>query len=631
MDELEHRLGLKKNRLILLYTILFSLGIFLATGLFWRQIICHEHFLQKERHQNLRRILIPAPRGNIYDRNGKLLAYNSPKHELQLYLPLLRQEFNREYGRLLKTTKASGLIINKKNLQFESRKNVTQKYIDQANALTGRNLVLSQSKIERHYNQELLIPLVIMDNLTDAEYVALAENIDMDSPLRLATEYIRNYPLGKSACHVIGYVTSTKDLPKNYSNSSNITTFRQYNKFGKAGIELIMNDLLSGTPGEEILSVDPAGFKAKTTEFKKPEKGQDCYISLDIDLQQVAEASIGDKTGSVVVLDVHSGEVLAMVSKPNYDLAKLSPRISNKVFDKISAKTGWLNRATQGLYPPGSIFKLLSSIAFLKSGVSSWAKTDTETCSGSTMIGTRKFRCDNNRAHGKIGLHEAIKKSCNVYFYNRSQKCGINAISNEAQRFGLDTKTGLELPYETSKMIVPTKDWKVARNLGPWLGGDSANTAIGQGYLRVTPLQMACFIASVARNETRTIPYIIHKKSRPSQSGQWEKIGLSDRDYTNLLLAFEEAVKGGTCWRAGIKGLRIAGKTGTAQVWEKGKKRNVAWFIGFAPVESPKIAITIALQEKSESDSYYGSTHAAPVAKDTLSHYFSQQNLTAID
>ncbi|MDR1457906.1 MAG: hypothetical protein LBI37_00030, partial [Puniceicoccales bacterium] len=218
MDELEHRLGLKKNRLTLLYIILFGLGIFLAIGLLWRQIICHDYFLQKERRQNLRRILIPAPRGNIYDRNGKLLAYNSPKPKLQLYLPLLRQEFSREYSRLLKDVKSSGLGINKKNLQLEARKNIIQKYIDQANALTGRNLALNQSKIERHYHQELLIPLVLMDNLTNTEYVALVENIAADSPLRLATEYVRNYPLGKVACHVIGYVTSTKDLPQNTSN-----------------------------------------------------------------------------------------------------------------------------------------------------------------------------------------------------------------------------------------------------------------------------------------------------------------------------------------------------------------------------------------------------------------------------
>jgi penicillin-binding protein 2 len=392
-----------------------------------------------------------------------------------------------------------------------------------------------------------------------------------------------------------------------------------------------MNDILSGTPGEEILSVDPAGFKSETTEFKKPEKGQDCQISLDLDLQQVAEASIGDKIGSVIVLDVHSGEVLVMASKPNYDLSELSPRITNETFDKISAESGWLNRAIQGLYPPGSTFKLLSTIAFLKSGAATWDPADTETCSGSTMIGTRKFRCDNSRAHGHIGLQEAIKKSCNVYFYNRSQKCGINAISTEAHRFGFDVKTGLELPYETSKMIVPTKNWKTVRNLGPWLGGDSANTSIGQGYLRVTPLQMACFTASVARNEIRTIPHIIHKKNRPSQSGCFEKIGLDNRDYAKLLLAFEAAVKSGTCWRASVDGLRIAGKTGTAQVWENGKKRNVAWFIGFAPVDAPQIAIAIALQEKSESDSYYGSTHAAPIAKDIMEHYFSQQNYTIQD
>ncbi|MDR2735283.1 MAG: hypothetical protein LBB20_00345 [Puniceicoccales bacterium] len=621
MDELEYRLGLKKIRLILLYIVLFGLAIFLATGMFWRQIICYEHFLQKERHQNLRRILVPAPRGNIYDRNGNPLAHNSPSHELLLYLPLLRSEFNQEYVNLLRSARASGINTNKKNLQIEARKNIIQKYMDQVRALTHRNLSVTPAQIERHYNKELLLPFVLMGNLTDLEYVTLVENIAPDSPLRIGTEYVRSYPRGTAACHVIGYVTSTKTLG---GLDNNITTFRQYNKLGKAGIELIMNDLLSGTSGEEILSVDPSGFKAQTTEFRNPEKGQDCYISIDIDLQQVAETSLGDKIGSVVVLDVRTGEVLVMASKPNYDLGKMSPRITNEIFSKISAETGWLNRSTQGLYPPGSTFKLLSAIAFLKSGTATWDPADTELCQGSTMIGTGKFRCDNHRAHGKIGLHEAIKKSCNVYFYNRSQKCGIDFISKEAHRFGLDSKTGLELPYETSKMIVPTKTWKIAKNLGPWLGGDTANTSIGQGYLRLTPLQMACFTASVARNETRTTPHIIHEENRPSQQGCHEEIGLSNDDYTKLISAFEDAVNGGTCWRARIQGLRVAGKTGTAQVWENGKKRNVAWFIGFAPVEDPQIAIAVAVQEKSESDSYYGSTHAAPLAKDTMEYYFSK-------
>ena len=151
--------------------------------------------------------------------------------------------------------------------------------------------------------------------------------------------------------------------------------------------------------------------------------------------------------------------------------------------------------------------------------------------------------------------------------------------------------------------------------------------SIGQGYLRVTPLQMACFTASVARNETRTIPYIIHQEGRSTQYGCHEKIGLSGGDYRNLVDAFEAAVTSGTCWRARIPGVTLAGKTGTAQVWTYGKKRNVAWFIGFAPVKSPRVAIAVAVQEKSESDSYYGATHAAPLARDTLEYYFSGQNI----
>jgi penicillin-binding protein 2 len=321
------------------------------------------------------------------------------------------------------------------------------------------------------------------------------------------------------------------------------------------------------------------------------------------------------------MLEIATGEVLAMVSYPNYDLNRLTPRIRPEIFEEINAQGGWFNRALQGLFPPSSTFKVLVATALLKGKYINWQ--DIVDCSGYSQIGDRKFHCNAHRSHGKVNLFDAITQSCNVFFFEKTQMSGIHSILAEAKRFGLDQPTGIDLPHETHRMLIPSPEWKKRRGFGPWMGGDTANTAIGQGYTLVTPLQMACFMASVARGKTRTHPSVLYDpiQHRQSVNQEAEDIGLSPEDHAKLLQALESVVLSGTGKRAASETLHIAGKTGTAQVWLQGRKRNVAWFVGFAPIEKPEVAVAVEIQEQDDDDSFYGGKETAPIAKALLETY----------
>ncbi|MDR2812245.1 MAG: hypothetical protein LBB05_00410 [Puniceicoccales bacterium] len=606
------------RRIAILGTFFLGVFLFLVSGLFYRQVIQYDYFCQKEERQNQRRIVLPAPRGDIYDRNGKLLVCNRPSFDLQLHFDDIRSEVHREYVRLIKELHTSQNPVDRDSLQKRARQNIVEKYLELANAITGRSVALDAKTLERHYRESLLLPITILSNLSTGEYIRLVDHLPFQSPLYVATNYYRFYPYKSAACHVLGYVGSDVGT----SHTGSLKTFQFIEKTGKTGIELSQNQLLSGSRGEQIFSVDPAGFRADCIREKYPRKGNDCILSIDIDLQMAVEYALENKLGSAIVLDANSGEVLAMASKPDYDANLLSPRISSEIYKKITDSGAWLNRAFQGVYPPASTFKIISALAFLRHKIASWNQADGIDCSGKTRIGTRIFNCDHSTAHGAVSLQSAIEKSCNVYFYLKSQDCGIGKIAEEARRFHLDEKTGIDLPFETNRMAVPSPEQKQKRGYGKWFAGDTANTAIGQGDLLVSPLQMACFMASLAKNRTQTIPHILRgNHSQPTAP----TVELAGDDHESLIRTLQSVIDSGTGRLAKLDRLTLAGKSGTAQLWEHGEKRNVAWFIGFAPVENPRVAIAIALQEQSKYDNYYGGKTAAPIARQILNFYFRKK------
>jgi penicillin-binding protein 2 len=627
-------------RVLFFFWILIAATLVLLGGLAWRQLFSMQEFKEIEKRQTERRVLKPGPRGDIYDRKGNLLVGNRPHYSAVVYLDDLRPEFRQEYAKIIR---AERLLIkedyestphnlrpeelpdpNYNKLQWVARQNAIQRCTDEINRVTGRNDSITQKKLIRHFNEQLLLPLPLAEDLSPDQYARLIEQIPVNSPIQIHTDTARYYPYGSAAAHTLGYVQSVNPDPEKFPNDG-LKTFTFKTKRGKTGLERSFDAFLSGTTGMEIWRVDPLGFQDTRLEMTPPKQGENLITSIDIDLQMAAETALGERTGTAIALDIHTGEVLTIVSHPAYDLNTLSPFIPRKIFDEINERGAWLNRALQLSYPPGSTFKLITSIAGLRAGtINASTRHD---CQGVFRLGNSLKRCHARYGHGVVDLDDAIEGSCNVFYYAEGLRIGIDALSAEAKRFGLDQKTEIEIPYETSRLIVPSKEWKKEKGLGGWVPGDTANTAIGQGFLLVTPLQMATAIASIARGETRTQPTLraLSREEGMQVNHGGEAIGLTAQQHRLLWEGMERVIgPDGTGRLVQIDGLRIAGKTGTADFRAHGKDVNLAWFVGFAPVENPQIAVAIMVEGTKVSDSYHGGSTAGPIAKDIFLQFIKQ-------
>jgi len=628
-------------RILFFLWLTLGISLLLLGGLAWRQLIARQAYEVIERRQTERRILLPAPRGDIYDRKGRLLVGNRPHYSAVVYLDDLRPDFRREYATLIRAERerlredyestpeaerpADPPLPDYSELVWVSRENVVNAHIDRINRITGRDDRLPRIRLIRHFNERLLLPLPLVEDLAPDQYARLVEQIPTDSPIRVHTDTARYYPYGSLAAHTLGYVQSVNPDPSEIPDDG-LKTFTFQKEVGKTGLERSFDELLTGTAGTEIWRVDPMGFQDTRLEMNPPKQGERLISSLDIDLQEAAETALGERKGAVVALDVRTGEVLTLASHPTYDLNRLSPYIPRATFDEINEAGAWLNRAHQLSYPPGSTFKLITSIAGLRNGsITTQAEHD---CAGVYRVGNRVFRCHARNGHGLVDLAAAIEGSCNVFYYAEGLEMGIDVISAEARRFGLDRKTGIEIPFETSRLVVPTKEWKRERVGAGWIPGDTANTSIGQGFLLLTPLQMAAAMASIARDETLTVPTLraLSREEALRVDHGGEPIGLSPAQRRELWEGMERVVgEDGTGRLVRIDGLRIAGKTGTADFRAHGEEVNLAWFIGFAPVENPRIAVAVMVEGTSAGDSYHGGSTAGPIAKDLflefIEHY----------
>ncbi len=612
-------------RLRIFYLIFGILFCVLIAMLAFRQLVKGGEYRDEEKRQSLRRILIPGPRGNIYDREGRLLVGNRPRFSAVVYLGELRPEFRSKYIEMVIEARKRSESIDRYELNIEARSKVVQGYLDLINEILDRKETVSRHEIERHFRQNLLLPFPLIADLHPDQYARLIELIPVESPIQIQTGSTRYFPYGPAACHTIGFVGSTWEVSEDGLPGANLTTLTFKGNEGRTGIEYHFDKHLQGSTGGEFWIVDPSGFQYKQTAFKLPLKGNNLSLTIDIDLQTVAEREMGTKVGGVVALDVKTGEILVLASKPNFDLNRLSPFIPNRVYREITASGAWLNRAVSGLYPPGSTFKVVTAAAGLKSGAIT-ASTKFE-CHGELKVGKRNFVCRNHKERGAFSLDWALLKSCNVYFYQLGLKTGVDMISQTALSFGLNQPTGIELPNETKKMIIPDRKWKQTRRYDRWYPGDTANLSIGQGYLRVTPLQFACLTASLARGETRTQPTLIFDQARDHRAIDHggKPIPLPSEKYRKIIEGMEQATLVGSARLARIPGLRIASKTGTPQVIVKGKTLSFGAFIAFAPVEDPQIALSVFIEATSHDDQYSGGITAAPIGKAILEAYFEKK------
>ena len=628
-------------RLLFFQALLVGLSALLVGGLAYRQLFRTRLYSERERMQSLRRVIVPGPRGNIYDREGRVLVSNRPRFSVVLDLGELRGEFRAEYRRIKNNYSqlATEERPNSDQLERIARASVAQRYLDKINAILNRNETVRTTELSRHINQTLLLPYVLLDDLAPEEYARLIERLPVDSPLQVYTSSSRYYPYNSAAAHTLGYTGTNSDPETEDFEGEGLHTFRMKSSTGRTGLEKLYDEELQGETGGAIFLVDPAGYKVKSSDqpHRLPVQGHNITTSLDIDLQLAAEEAIGDRTGAAVALDVRTGEVLALTSKPDYDLNAFVPRLSSETALKIESDGAWLNQAISGAYPPGSTFKLVTTIAGLRSGALVPDQIIAN-CTGRVLIGNRIYTCDNGLGHhGEEDLAHAIGDSCDIYFYEAGRLIGPELIAAEARRFHLDQRTGIELPYETTRMLIPDPAWKLRTQKERWYPGDTANIAIGQGAIDVTPLQMACFAASLARNETTTKPTILHHPRDPLQ--HTAPIGLTPAQRTVLLEGMEGCTTYGTADilhtvpSERIPGVRIAGKTGTAQkkVTIDGKTGNIncAWFICFAPLENPEIAVAVMIEGENIGESYGGGRNAAPVANAVLKKYFEKKSRPA--
>lgn len=623
-------------RIVFFYFMLGALLVVLVSGLAYQQLRKVGEYADAERQQTQRRILYPGPRGNIEDREGRVLVGNRARFSVPLLLDAIGPEFRKEQDRIRRNYVAAedADVPSYSQRMKIARATVVQRYLDRVNAIIGRFEKVKPDDLNKHFERELLLPYTLIDDLEPSEYARLLERLPVNSPAQVYTFSTRHYPYGSAASHTLGYVGASDDVELEDFPGEDLRTFKMKGTMGREGVEKRFDPVLQGEAGGAIFRVDPAGNRINPPiQQVFPKQGKNLRLSLDIDLQLAAEAKMADSgmAGAAVALDVATGEVLVLASKPDYDLGKFVPRLGAETAAEINARGAWYKRAIQGAYPPGSAFKILTAIAGLRSG---YITTDsTLNCPGFFILG-RRFSCHDGHAHGETGFVRAIEKSCNVYFFKYGYDMGADIIATEGRRFHLDRPTGIDLLDETRRMVIPDEDWKRATRNQPWVGGDTVQMAIGQGDVLVTPLQMAAFTASVARNEVWTQPTILHDPNRPRQRS--EPIGLTPAQHGALLRAMEQVTLTGTArimtegkLLPRIPGLRIGGKTGTAQKQSEKGIINFAWFIGFAPVENPQIAIAIAIEGDTPGEETGGGLYAAPVAHAVFKTWFEKKSRPA--
>jgi penicillin-binding protein 2 len=605
-------------RLLLLYGLIAAVVCTLVSGMAYRQLFKSGLYTERERIQNQRRVIVPGPRGIIYDRDGKELVKNRPRFSVVLNLAELRPELRAEFSKVLRNFRQLPAEERPTANQLEriARTAVAQRYLDQINAILRRRETISSRDVDRHFSQTLLLPFILLDDLAPDEYARLLERLPVKSPLQVYASSTRFYPYGSAAAHVLGYVGVDNDPEAEEFPGEDLLTFKMKGSFGRDGLERRFDEQLQGQAGGAIYRVDPSGYKVDLPiEKRLPVQGRNLQTSLDIELQLAAEAAMHGKVGATVALDVNTGEVLVMASFPSYDLNAFVPRLSAATARSIESSGAWLNRALQGAYPTGSTFKIITAIAGLRAGAID--RLDSQSaCPGYMMVGNRRFPCSARYGHGDRNLVGAIRDSCNIFFYKYSLDVGPNLLAAEARRFGYAHQTGVELPGETSRMLVGDPAWKREKLTENWFPGDTANMSIGQGFLDTTPLQVAAFVASFARGETETKPTLLHVAERPRQRSA--PIGLNPADYAAIVQGMEQCVQIGTGKFARVEGLRVAGKTGTAQRRTREGTIELAWMIAFAPVDNPRIAVAVMMESTEPDANYGGGLHAAPVTRAVL-------------
>ncbi|NLH72463.1 MAG: penicillin-binding protein 2 [Verrucomicrobia bacterium] len=598
----------------------------LVVGLWYIQVVSADKYRASLVNQTFRNVRIPANRGVILDRNGLSIADNKPSYNLELYLEELRPLFDAEFTRARAGRPMTR--AERDDLRWQVRYSVVSKTVHQLGEFLQEPLSISEHDFRRHYNQWPYRPITIRENLAPAQVARFLEGSPNLPGIDLEIRPLRYYPLGLVTAHVVGYLTRD-DLARDDDEGGFSYSLPTYK--GAVGIEHACDAALRGSPGMKSIVVNSLCYRESETVWTRARPGQNVVLTLDLPLQKAAYDALNSVAhqvrGAVVVLDAYTGDVLALVSSPSYDPNEFTGRIADERWQAMSDPKlrPMFNRATQGAYPPGSTFKIVTALACLESGVLNESTlTNTIYNPGHYQLGRR--RIEDLAPAGYYDFKRGFKRSSNFYFIHYGLMAGRDRILSLGRRFHLGQRIGLPTRQESPGSFPTPEEVKLL-----WNDGNTANLCIGQ-EITVTPLQMALLTAAVANGGRVMYPRLI-SRIEPAEPGI-EEGNTTDfqprvRSFLNIpeqhlalirevMIADTEEPEG-TAYLAfheadrvtpRLKGFRVGGKTGTAQIKEGNRVvDHITWFVSFGPGDSPRYVVVVMVESGAS-----GGLTCAPVA-----------------
>lgn len=577
----------------------------LVLRLWLLQVVHGPDYRVKSENNRIHLKNIPPFRGMIFDRGGHLLVDNRPAYHL-FVIPEEIQD-------------AEVLLNRLKELVA----------VDPATV---------QTKLDGVRRNQPFRPLLLKRDLSRRELAALETNLFNLPGVVIQVKPQRHYIRGELAAHVIGYLG---EISEAQLKSGKYPAHQQGELVGKSGVEALWQSDLHGSRGGEQVEVDAVGRRLKVLSHVPPVSGLNLSLTLDKDLQALAEEGLAGHKGAIVAMNPQNGEILAMASAPAFDPNAFIGGIDRASWERMvsGAEYPLQNRGISGQYPPGSVFKIVVGLAGLEEGL---VKPEEEVfCSGRYQLGAHTFRCWKRYGHGNVDFHRAVRESCDVYFYRLGRRLGVDRIAEYAKRLGLGVQTGVNLGSERPGLI-PTRAWKLKRWGIPWQTGETISTSIGQSFVLVTPIQMARLASAVFNGGILHQPKVVQWVGKGERTvyrfkpSVISRIGAKPENLKRMQQALVAVVNEphGTGWRAKIEGVRVAGKTGTAQVVNRetekvGTKDNIvlekyrdhAWFVAVAPAEDPKIAVSVLVENAG-----HGGSQAAPIAKRMIEAYLDVED-----
>jgi penicillin-binding protein 2 len=586
----DYLFGQVVERRILLVHVVLSLLLFAFLLDFWYlQGVHGAEYRVLAENNRLRRIPLPATRGEIFDRERHVIASTRPSLDL-----LLRRDADPSLERQL-----AGLA-----------------------PILGEPVAALRRRVEESRSRPSFDALTVKEDVTLTELARIEARRDRFPSIEVRQSARRHYPEGALAAHAIGYVGEVSEA--RLQTTENATTLFRGDIVGKSGIERAYDDPLRGVRGWMVASVDSLGRQIGDSQvLEEPGHGAPLEITLDLRMQRALVEALGAEAGAGVFLDPRTGDVLALASTPAFDPNRFADGLTREAWQALNADEGrpLHDRAIASYYAPGSTFKVVMSIAGLETGTIH--PSDALFCAGSTVIYGHRRLCWKKGGHGRVDLERALAQSCNVYFYHLGQRLGIEPIQRFGAILGLGSPTGVDIPGEEGA-ILPSAEWKKRAHGEQWYPGDTISVAIGQGLIAVTPIQMATMIAGVATGRLPR-PHLARTDQSPSR-----ELPISPGTLATVRRGLEMVVEAGTGRSVTRGGFTVAGKTGTAQVFKKSAgidadelpkaERDHAWFVGYAPVDDPRVAFAVVVEHGG-----HGGTSAAPIVRQVLEVYFAPE------